>query len=91
MRTVWPRLFPNEKVPQFIAVTCCAQFAVSKERVLARPKPDYTRIRDWLLQTDLPDLKSGGVMEYLWHVVFGVPAEYCPGYVECRCNVYGEC
>jgi hypothetical protein len=91
MRKVWPRLFPNESIPQSFGVACCAQFAVSRDRVVARPKADYVRWRDWLMETDLLDVKSGGIMEYMWHIIFGMEAEYCPDYLVCRCNVYGEC
>jgi hypothetical protein len=91
MRTVWPQLFPNKEIPRSFAVACCAQFAVSRDRVIARPKADYVRWREWLMKTDLPDVKSGGIMEYLWHIIFGMEAEYCPDYSECRCTVYGEC
>jgi hypothetical protein len=84
-------LFPNESIPQSFGVACCAQFAVSRDRVVARPKADYVRWRDWLMETDLLDVKSGGIMEYMWHIIFGMEAEYCPDYLVCRCNVYGEC
>jgi hypothetical protein len=91
MHEIWPILFPNEEMPRAFSVPCCAQFAVTRERVLARPKSDYIRWRDWLVKTDLLDVKSGGIMEYMWHVIFGMEAEHCPEYNACRCNVYGEC
>jgi hypothetical protein len=91
MHKAWPQLFPNEKMPRSIGVACCAQFAVSRDRIISRPKAEYVRWREWLIKTDLPDLKSGGIMEYMWHIIFGMEAEYCPSYSECRCNVYGEC
>ncbi len=53
------------------AAACCAQFAVSKEQVLRRPVEDYIRFRDWVVHTEKNDAKSGRVMEYLWHVIFG--------------------
>ena len=53
------------------AAACCAQFAVSKEQVLKRPVEDYIRFRDWIVHTEKNDAKSGRVMEYLWHVIFG--------------------
>jgi Protein of unknown function (DUF3431) len=53
------------------AAACCAQFAVSREQVLRRPIEDYIRFRDWVIHTEKNDAKSGRVMEYLWHVIFG--------------------
>jgi hypothetical protein len=53
------------------AAACCAQFAVSKEQVLKRPIDDYIKFRDWIIHTKKNDAKSGRVMEFLWHVIFG--------------------
>jgi len=91
MHKIWPELFPNQEMPSSFGVACCAQFAVSRDRVRERPLAEYARWRQWLLDTELIDVKSGGIMEYMWHVIFGMEAEYCPPYLECRCNVYGEC
>jgi len=63
---------PN--VPLRVGQACCAQFAVSRERVLQRPKSDYERFRDWILETEMSDGRSGRVMEFLWHIVFGTEA-----------------
>lgn len=61
-------------VPQQVGTTCCAQFAVSRERVLERPREDYEGLRRWVVQTGKSDAKSGRVMEFLWHVIFGMDA-----------------
>ena len=53
---------------------CCAQFVVTADAVRARPKEDYIALRNWLLHTELSDSISGGVFEYLWHIIFGKPA-----------------
>jgi len=55
-----------------LAVACCAQFAVSREQVHKRPLEDYMKFRDWIIHTEKSDAKSGRVMEYLWHVIFGM-------------------
>jgi hypothetical protein len=47
---------------------------VSREQVLKRPLSDYISHRNWVLDTELSDDKSGRVMEFLWHVVFGKEA-----------------
>ena len=63
-------LFPNTAVPEAIGVGCCAQFAVSREKLLERPREDYERYRRWLLKTSLEDEISGRIMEYSWHSTF---------------------
>jgi hypothetical protein len=70
---------------------CCAQFAVSKEAVLERPLGDYVAMRDWLMDTELDDARSGRVFEYLWHVVFGMESTFCPDAETCYCEVFGRC
>lgn len=70
---------------------CCAQFAVSNEQIYKRPLEDYIRIRQWLMETDKDDAKSGRVMEYLWHVIFGQEAISCADEKICYCKVYGRC
>lgn len=62
-------------MPGEIGNVCCGQFAVSRERIRARPKEDYVRILDWAATTELTDdFGVGWVMEKLWHIVFGMDA-----------------
>ena len=63
-------LFPNTTVPEVVGVGCCAQFAVTREKLLDRPSEDYERYRRWLLGTPLEDDISGRIMEYSWHSTF---------------------
>lgn len=70
---------------------CCAQFAVSREQIYKRPLNDYIKIRQWVIDTEEDDAKSGRVMEYLWHVIFGQEAVHCPDADACYCRVYGRC
>lgn len=60
-------LFPGTPVPESVGVSCCAQFGVTRAKVLERPKSDYERYRRWLTETDLTDDLSGRIMEYSWH------------------------
>ena len=62
------------EVPPEIGAACCAQFAVTRDRVRLRKKEEYERIRQWVTLTQLSDYYSGRVMEYLWHIIFGMPA-----------------
>jgi hypothetical protein len=74
MPDAWRSLFGNDQVPTVIASPCCAQFAVSGERVLKRGREEYEGYLKWLLETPLDDFTSGRVFEYLWHVIFGMEA-----------------
>ncbi|KAF1945918.1 hypothetical protein EJ02DRAFT_337380 [Clathrospora elynae] len=84
-------LFPGTEVPREVGVSCCAQFAATKEKIRERKKEDYIRYRDWLLETKLGDDISGRIMEYSWHMIFGKPAVHCPRAEDCYCNVFGLC
>ena len=57
-----------------VGAACCAQFAVSNKQVLVRPLGDYVRFREWIIDTEKSDAKSGRVLEFLWHVIFGKDA-----------------
>ncbi|BCR85862.1 DUF3431 domain-containing protein [Aspergillus chevalieri] len=78
-------------MPQFVGTACCAQFAVSRDQVHKRPREDYVKIRQWIIDTDKSDAVSGRVMEFLWHVIFGMESVYCPDEELCYCQVYGQC
>ena len=66
----WKMLFPGEKLPETIASQCCAQFAVTRQAIMRRPKTDYERLREWLLSSLLEDDISGRVIEKLWAYIF---------------------
>ncbi|MCJ1413878.1 hypothetical protein MMC32_000203 [Xylographa parallela] len=84
-------LFPGEAVPDVVGVGCCAQFATTRATLLRRPLSAYVRYRDWLLHSPLPDAVSGRVLEYSWHVMFGMPAVHCPPARDCYCDTFGYC
>ena len=72
----WQRVF--ERMIGFIAPppllrgACCAQFAVSRDRIRKHSLDDYQRILDWLLSLDpLQTPYSSRAMEYLWPTIFG--------------------
>ena len=60
-------LFPGAPLPEIVAASCCAQFALTARKVRERPRADYVRYRRWLLATELPDNVSGRILEYMWH------------------------
>lgn len=88
MTAVW-ELFFDTPCPEVIAAPCCAQFAVSRRQIMAKPVEDYVLYRQWLMETELDDDNSGRVFEYLWHILFGQEPVHCPTYASCWANVYG--
>ncbi|KAL7276330.1 hypothetical protein RUND412_000668 [Rhizina undulata] len=85
------QLFPNVTVPDTVAVSWCAQFAVTREKIRERSRSDYIRYREWLIFTPLDDDDSGRIMEYSWHMIFGMPAVHCPNVQTCYCETFGLC
>ena len=69
-KKAFEELFPGEQVPEAIGVACCSQFAVRREAIRMRPRADYIRYRNWLMETELEDSLSGRVLEYSWHSEF---------------------
>ncbi|KAJ5586661.1 uncharacterized protein N7459_002426 [Penicillium hispanicum] len=90
-KTGFMDLFPGTPVPDEVGVSCCAQFGVTRDKILERPKGDYERFRTWLAETPLSDDLSGRIMEYSWHMIFGEGPVYCPTAQDCYCNVFGLC
>ncbi|ORY19801.1 hypothetical protein BCR34DRAFT_527414 [Clohesyomyces aquaticus] len=87
----WSELFPLDEVPAVLAQPCCAQFALSRERILAKPKAQYVWYRDWLFSTKLPDFLSGRIWEYVWQFVFTGHNVWCPEEHICFCDGFGMC
>jgi hypothetical protein len=87
----WAELFPFEALPPFLAQACCAQFALSKERILSIPLSQFIYYRDWVLTTPLSDYVSGRIWEYSWHFLFTGYTSYCPMEHDCYCETYGIC
>ncbi|KAF2138953.1 uncharacterized protein K452DRAFT_310922 [Aplosporella prunicola CBS 121167] len=87
----WSTLFPGMPVPETIASQCCAQFAVTREAVRRHAKGDYRRLRQWVLDSSLPDDVSGRVLEKLWaYIMTGEPV-HCPAPQRCACEYFGQC
>ncbi|KAH9868477.1 hypothetical protein J1614_007549 [Plenodomus biglobosus] len=87
----WSELFPLDPVPTVLATPCCAQFAISRDRIQARPYAQYLWYRDWLFNSRLPDHLSGRMWEYVWQFVFTGLNVYCPKEHICFCDQYGTC
>ncbi|KAF1809379.1 hypothetical protein P152DRAFT_461565 [Eremomyces bilateralis CBS 781.70] len=89
--TVWRELFPDELPPPALSAPCCAQFAVSRRRIHARPRSQYMHLRKWLIETVLTDHISGRVFEYIWQYIFTGHSEVCPSESSCYCDGFGIC
>lgn len=87
----WGELFPTDPVPPFLSQPCCAQFALSKERILSIPMSRYMFYRDWILTTPLSDYISGRIWEYLWQYMFSGEYANCPLEHVCYCDGFGIC
>lgn len=88
---VWSTLFGNETMPRTIASQCCAQFALTRKAILQRPKADYERMRQWLIDTELINDVSGRVLEKLWAYIFTKEGIRCPPPQQCACDFFGQC
>ena len=91
MAQCWSELFPHEPIPRVLAVPCCAQFALSRDRIREIPLSTFKFYRNWLLKTELSDYISGRIWEYLWHFVFTGQSSVCPTQHTCYCDGYGIC
>lgn len=87
----WAALFPGTPIPTVLSQPCCSQFALSKQKILSIPLSTYTRLRDWLIATPLPDALAGRVFEYVWQYLFLGLTEHCPSEYICYCDGYGVC
>lgn len=91
---VYMELFdvPASAVPKHVGGVCCGQFVVSRERIRARPRNDYERMRRWALESTVTDsFGVGWTFEKVWQVVFGMGDTYCPSFEECKCDLLGWC
>ncbi|KAE9379348.1 hypothetical protein N431DRAFT_499955 [Stipitochalara longipes BDJ] len=87
----WSELFPLDPIPNVLAQPCCAQFAISRDRIQSLPLARYVFYRDWLLRTSLSDYISGRVWEYVWQFVFTGKPIVCPAEHICYCDGFGVC
>jgi hypothetical protein len=84
-------LNPGQPVPKQMSQPCCAQFAVSRERIKETSLEQYVFYRDWLMGLPGSDHDTGRTWEYLWHYVFTGKHVSCPNEYTCYCEAYGIC
>lgn len=84
VHAVWPHHFlkyVGTNIPLSICrLDCCAQFIVSREKILKYPKHVWEH---WLKITQVPGHVNSEtfelmpwLFEYTWHIIFGEPIEY---------------
>lgn len=87
----WTELFPDQRIPDVLSQACCAQLALSRDRIHTHPRERYIFLRDWLLNTDLENNISGRIFEYVWQYLWTGAYEFCPKEHICYCDGYGIC
>ncbi|KAI9055287.1 hypothetical protein LZ554_000249 [Drepanopeziza brunnea f. sp. 'monogermtubi'] len=87
----WSELFPLDAIPNVLAQPCCAQFAISRDRIRGLPLARYVAFREWLLKTNMSDYFSGRVFEYIWQFIFTGKNVVCPKEHVCYCDGFGIC
>lgn len=90
-RHVWEEIHPGAPIPPSLSGICCAQFAVSRDRIRQVPLERLLWYRRWLLETTIDDQFSGRIFEYIWHYIFTAHEVYCPAMNTCYCDGYGFC
>lgn len=85
------QLNPGQPLPQQMSQSCCAQSAVSCERIREIPLEQYVLYRDWLLRLSGSDHDTGRTWGYLWHYVFTGQHVSCPNEYACYCEIYDIC
>ncbi|KAF2848214.1 hypothetical protein T440DRAFT_481058 [Plenodomus tracheiphilus IPT5] len=90
-RNIWEEIHPGAPIPPSISGICCAQFAVSRQRIREVPIERFIHYRKWLLTTGMDDQFSGRIFEYIWHYIFTGHEVHCPAMNSCYCDGYGIC
>lgn len=87
----WKELFPTSPLPKALGQACCAQFALSRERILTISLSRYIFYRDWVMRTPLSNYVSGRIWEYTWQFLFTGQSVVCPAEHICYCDGFGVC
>ena len=87
----WTELFPTSPIPKALGQACCAQFALSRERILSISLSQFIFYRDWIMRTPLSDYVSGRIWEYTWQFLFTGQSIVCPAEHVCYCDGFGVC
>lgn len=91
MAPVFRANFPDESLPEIIAGPCCSQFAVSKAAILSRPREQYLRSAQYLIDSPWSDQMVGRPWERMWPYLFKQQAVDCNSGWKMLCRMYGVC
>lgn len=95
MPELWALLFGENAVyPSggMIATPSGGEFVVARWAVLKRAKQEYEHYREFLqADTGLDDRETTEMFQFLWHVIFGLPAVHCPDEYTCACEQFNRC
>lgn len=87
----WKELFPTSPLPKALGQACCAQFALSRERILSISLSQFIFYRDWVMRTPLSNYVSGRIWEYTWQFLYTGKSTVCPKEHICYCDGFGVC
>jgi hypothetical protein len=80
LHQIWDKEFRpylNRDPPSHLYYDCCAQFIVSKERILRHSKDTYQSWYNLIINYPKNDHDHGHeiatLFEYIWHIIFGEP------------------
>lgn len=98
---LWRQLFPIDGsedkndhrlfVPRTLSAPTGSQFAVTKEKILARSRSDYIFFRKWIIETPIESDLVGQIFSFLWQYIFTGYTDVCPAESSCHCDGYGVC
>jgi hypothetical protein len=80
MHRMWPEYFEpylHISAPDYVCHDCCAQFIVSRDRILVHPREVYKKWYELSINNDnefaMKTKDIAIVFEWIWHVIFGEP------------------
>ena len=78
LHQIWDKEFRpylKRDPPTYLCHDCCAQFIVSKERILKNSREAYQAWYDLVINDSTNDnsYEMGRIFEYIWHIIFGEP------------------
>lgn len=83
--------FPDDSLPKMLGGPCCSQFAVSKATILSRPREQYERSFQFLIDSPWSDQMIGRPWERMWAYLFQKRAMDCNVEWKMLCRMYGVC
>lgn len=93
LQKTWSKHFePILKIPfpEHLQFMCCAQFIVSAGTIRRHPRTTYRALYDLVMDpAHGDDWAVGAGLEFVWHILFGEPADMCEGQTAEECSPAG--